>query len=473
MVQCSLLGCQKILGESTLQIGPSQISLSPRVPVGGLVTAPLASRTSAPTAVWQNPNDHLTLTGPQTEASPSLQPSPKLELQKPESKPGWVDRPIAQFAQDTAEVSHQPSIDGFLARLLSTSSAGSGETDPEVAAKEAATGFPDLQEVSRRMLCHVRESLEAVEAETGVKALYAGFDPYCSLGRGLGLPRSDIDFLSIVIEDSSQKQAFFQSFQTALASRPLVDLQGMKAEHAVLGADELEVPQDPQSDEQKQRRHQLAMVSRSLYAAEGRGQILGEPEAIEQLIQRIPRSLDSDHQRILEAMPEKPKHRMRQKMIDAYPTLPGAEKKLIWRLIELDPETQDTSFLDLRVDNPELPNIQALEKRGLLLRLDPSTPEFQASLANWKQRLGGNPEWVEKLEGLAARPDRLVAPWRSSHTDDFVVNDLYFPELEAQRKRAVHGDPTAGGSGAERTEGSIGLPDSSGSRPRAVPSTTR
>ena len=451
--------------KGTSVIRPAQASLSIFTPTALLRTSSHNAVAQHTPPVVADPQERIGLSGNHLAAS-STAPEPSTEAPPRPQAFSYSSAPIAQVEDSSpAPPLHQPGIDGFLACFAPPAQSASGRSviasstigtptlansgsvapaprtqhpkDPEIALKEAETGFPNLDEVSRRMLDHVRQSLKVAEAETGVKALYAGYDPYCSLGRGLGLPRSDVDFLSIVIPDSSQRETFFKSFEQAMASKPLVDLQGIQAKHTVLGLDELKVPENPQTDEERQMRHRLKMVSRSLYAAGGRGQILTDPSALLEIRTRIPASLDSDDQKILDAMPTKPKHRARQPLVEAYPTLSPCEQKMVWRIIELDPDKQDTAFLDLRPDNPDLATIASMQEKGLLLKLDASTPEFKASVARWRTRLAGNPEWLEKLDQLEAKPPRLVAPWRVSHNDDFVINDIYYPELEAQRKQAI------------------------------------
>lgn len=308
--------------------------------------------------------------------------------------------------------------------------------DPEMARKEAATGFPDLQLVSHRMLDHVRKSLEAAEKETGIAVLYAGFDPYCSVGRGLGLPQSDVDFLHIVIEDKHPKARFFASFEQAMASQPLVDLQDLKAEHAVFGLDELDPT--PIGDNPKPKWEQLMtkMLARSLHGAEGRGQLLADPAWAVKLAQRVPASLDAHDEKIMQALPAKPKHEARRPLAEAYPSLSRAEQKLVWRILENDPDKADMAFLDLTPDNPDLATIESLADKGLLSKVDAADSDYQASLAKWRHIFRDSPGWLEELDKMDARPPRLVALWRISHQDDPIVGDMFFPDLQAQRDKA-------------------------------------
>ncbi|MGE0491103.1 MAG: hypothetical protein AB7S38_17985 [Vulcanimicrobiota bacterium] len=308
--------------------------------------------------------------------------------------------------------------------------------DPELARQEAATGFPDLQLVSHRMLDHVRDSLKAAAKETGIPVLYAGYDPYCSVGRGLALPKSDVDFLHIIIADGQDKERFFASFQQALAKEPLVDLQGIQAQQAVFGLDELDPT--PIGDNPRPKWEQLMtkLLSRSLHGADGRGQLLADPAWAAELRQRVPASLDSQDQKVMLAMPAKPKHEARLPLAEAYPGLSRAEQKMVWRIIDNDPDEVDMSFLDLTADNPNLPIIESLADKGLLVKVETGDPVYQASVAKWRHTFRDSPAWLEELNKMDARPPRLVALWRISHQDDPIVGEMFFPDLQAQRDRA-------------------------------------
>jgi len=330
------------------------------------------------------------------------------------------------FGLTYSSASAEPRLLDLLSHELQTMAVASPDAD--IAQKERATGFPDLQEVSRKMLEHVRASLIAAEAETGIKVLYAGFDPYCSVGRGLALPRSDIDFLHVIVPEGAVKEAFFQSFEGSMSRKPwLVNLEGIKAQRVVLNFDDLTVPTNPQSDDERQKHYLLTVVSRSLHGAGGKGQILTDPTCLEELRSKIPWDLDSANQRTLETMASKPKLLTRQPLVRAYPTLSLAEQKIVWRLIETNPDCDDTSFLDLADNNPDLTTIRSLHQKGLLVEIDPASSRYQISVTKLRKADSSSPWFLEELTKMGPR---LVAPWRPGHSDEPVINDICFSHPE-------------------------------------------
>ncbi len=262
---------------------------------------------------------------------------------------------------------------------------------------ERETGFPDLALTSRKIEEAVAQAIEQVCQEKDIKVLYAGYDPTCSVARGVAVPGSDLDGLTIVVNKKARpfKKTLVQRLSYEPAYRQLIafnpksdDSQGIK----VINTREIDIYKN-----HILKREAVAPAKdwdaicrvRQFMALVAYGKPLREDYPIKwkdlaELNQKDSRR-EPDYYSPLLKRPPKAKYIYRQRLAELYPTLTLAEKWIIIKTQQdntarrYQPKLQPSVPLEFSPQHDYYAELCSLRDKGLLIQLDPESPELIAA----------------------------------------------------------------------------------------------
>lgn len=64
-----------------------------------------------------------------------------------------------------------------------------------------ATGFPNMEVTASLIVSHFQKAIIEAAAALRTQIVFAGYDPTCSVAKGKALPGSDVDFMTVVVEE--------------------------------------------------------------------------------------------------------------------------------------------------------------------------------------------------------------------------------------------------------------------------------
>lgn len=330
----------------------------------------------------------------------------------------------------------------------------------------AKTGFPDRKLTAARIETHAIEALQKAAADIGVEIYYSGYDRTCSIATGNALPGSDLDEWQVLISmpkkiqtgnllqrwgqefrnwlfpptvDVSPKETFLDALQKHL------DPDWIDSHHdglpEVLLVPEVEAeckeyayPKSPYTvsdnyDRVRDLFHSMAGGKPLIHAIPLKQQKRLEKAALyRKESKRVPPDLTA-------TWPEKLKHSSRDKLCRMFPTLSEAEQYVIVQILKRDAHSaQNTDFMLLNAGNEYLPALESLEEKGLLIRLDPQSPEFLAR----KDAIIEKQDWsIQMYIGQFLRFPKMVAPWKPYYGDEVILTEMLEPELARKQDQLV------------------------------------
>ena len=118
---------------------------------------------------------------------------------------------------------HNPELDIYIEKIDNLTSK---EKKQFVKAFCEETGFPNLDDVQKKMDNEIKRAIEVCFKDSDAKPLFAGYSSVCSVGRAVALPGSDCDGLFIVSNKSYGKNVPVRSDIGNEINQRILDTQG-------------------------------------------------------------------------------------------------------------------------------------------------------------------------------------------------------------------------------------------------------
>lgn len=235
------------------------------------------------------------------------------------------------------------------------------------------TGFPNTADTSRRILSHVTSAIAGVASSLDLTIAYAGYANTCSVGKGLALPGSDMDFITIAVRDENDDFSEFHRHLTKTLNPRLTDIDmgwGIFTMSRVRGfMDYL-------------RTHGKRVNYREL---SGMGWSDGHVCYASSLVTNVRTGADiinklSDNERrgfgeieeetteinrLQDAFFDQRKHGARRRLLEEFPSFTTDEQFVVIRIMQIDTESL---ALDISDDGPHSRTLTLLQEKGILTK---------------------------------------------------------------------------------------------------------
>jgi hypothetical protein len=303
-------------------------------------------------------------------------------------------------------------IPAFSARISPLTSA----QDAELRAYLYKTGFPYLKQVSKNIETHVATVLAQAAAVSNVKVMYSAYDEHCSVGTGKALPGSDFDSWTILIDGTdADRQRLLKNLVQRLDPE-LVEHHWSPLGHICLQSEVKEMMSHSFNSDYFSvvSTHPVAHRVTNVMAALRRQDkalvnTLDSPFLQEVMRSKFYQGITAypNFKEVVNQLPPKLKYLAREPLSQNFFALTDPEKYLIVKILKLtnSDSEQSKELLLYSADNPNFSVLQSLLKKQIL--------------------------WY-----LPEQPDKLVAPWKPSHTEERLIEARY-PERRQQMDQVI------------------------------------
>lgn len=233
------------------------------------------------------------------------------------------------------------------------------------------TGFPNTRKTSELIASHVSDVISRCADSLGVTIAYSGFSEKCSVGKGIALPGSDLDFLTIMIRENDADTQ-------ELDRRIVQNLDPRLTDSSI--ATGISTKNDIEHFVQHLIQNENKTIYDKLYDqgwSEGKIYYASEMITNIRVGQDLINTLDRDEQehfesvkdsskernRVEDIFNDNSKHNKRQNMLKTFKKLSLDEQFVIVRILQIRSEA---IALDITGNGPHADTLLSLQQKGLL-----------------------------------------------------------------------------------------------------------